>query len=125
MGPVADDMRQALDERRDLITQRADAVRDKAIVDDAQWIASLGEAPAAASGRESWQLAARTIAAYRDRYAVTTPSPLGLRPEATAQRIDHARAETALNEIRRMNAAAKGVQSYRGPSERTSEGRVL
>ncbi|UJH71132.1 hypothetical protein L0A91_04525 [Ornithinimicrobium sp. INDO-MA30-4] len=75
MGPVADDMRQALDERRDLITQRADAVLGKAIADDAQWIASLGEAPAAASGRERWQLAAGTIAAYRDRYAVTTPSP--------------------------------------------------
>ena len=125
MGSVADDMRQALDERRDLITQRADAVLGKAIADDAQWIASLGEAPAAESGRGRWQLAARTIAAYRDRYAVTTPSPLGLRPEATAQRIDHARAEAALTEIRRMNAAAKGVQSHRGPSERTSEGRVL
>lgn len=125
MGSVADDMRQALDERRDLITQRSDAVLGKAIADDAQWIASLGEAPAAASERERWQLAARTIAAYRDRYAVTTPSPLGLRPEATAQRIDHARAEAALIEIRRMNAAAKGVHSHRGLSERTSEGRVL
>ncbi|KDA06384.1 conjugal transfer protein [Microbacterium sp. CH12i] len=125
MGPVADDMRQALDERRDLITQRADAVLGEAFVDDAQWIASLGEAPAAASGRERRQLAARTIAAYRDRYAVTTPSPLGLRPEATAQRIDHARAEAALTEIRRMNAGAKVVQSHREPSERTSEGRVL
>src|SRR3546814_17913449 len=107
MGPVADDMRQALDERRDLITQRADAVRDKAIVDDAQWIASLGEAPAAASGRERWQLAARTIAAYRDRYAVPTPRPLGPRPEAKAQRLDHARADKTPNEIRRKKPAHK------------------
>ncbi len=125
MGSVADDMRQALDERHGLITQRADAVIDKAIADGAQWIAQLGEPPAAASRREGWRLATRTIAAYRDRYSVATPSPLGLRPEATAQRIDHSRAEAALTEIRRMNAAAKGVQSHREPSERTSEGRVL
>jgi hypothetical protein len=125
MGTVADGMRQALDERRDLMTRRADAVLDKAIAGDAQWIASLGEAPAAASGRESWQLAARTIAAYRDRYSVTTPSPLGLLPEATAQRIDHARADAALTEIRRMNAAVNGVQPHRESSQRTSEGRVM
>ena len=62
-------MRQALDERRELITQRADAKLGKAIAADAQWIASLGEAPAGASGRERWQLAMRTIAAYLNRYA--------------------------------------------------------
>ncbi|QAV69231.1 conjugal transfer protein [Salinibacterium sp. UTAS2018] len=124
MGSVADDMRKALDERHGLITQRADTVLDKDIADGVQWIAQLGEPPAAASRREGWRLAARTIAAYRDRYSVATPSPLGLRPEATAQRIDHSRAEAALNEIRRMNAATNGVQPYREPSQRTSEGRV-
>lgn len=66
MGPVADDMSQALDERRGLITQRADAVLDKAAVDGAQWIACLGEAPTAGSEHERWLSAARTIAAYRD-----------------------------------------------------------
>ncbi|EPR75411.1 hypothetical protein ADILRU_2277 [Leifsonia rubra CMS 76R] len=47
-----------------------------------------------------------------------------LRPEATAQRIDHSRAEAALNEIRRMNAATNEVRPYREASQWTSEGRV-
>ena len=85
MGPVADDMRQALDERRDLIVQRADAVLGKAIAESEQWIASLGEVPASGPARDRWLSAARTIAAYRDRYFVRTPSPLGLRPEAAAR----------------------------------------
>ena len=123
MGSVADDMRQALDERRDLITQRADAVLGKAIAESEQWIASLGEAPAAGPGRERWLLAALTIAAYRDRYSVTTPSPLGLRPEATAQRIDHARAETAFNDMCRMNAAHQEAQPRRAQSPSAHERR--
>lgn len=118
MGEIADDMRQALDERRDLITQRADAVLDKAIADGEQWIASLSEAPTAESRRERWLSAARTIAAYRDRYSVTTPSPLGLRPESAAQRIDHARAEAALKEIRGLDSAGRRLQPPREPSQR-------
>lgn len=125
MGAIADDMRRALDERRGLIVQRADAVLGKAIADGVQWIASLGEVPAAESVRDRWMVAARTIAAYRDRYAVTTPSPLGLRPESTAQRIDHARAEGALQEVHRIDGAATRVQPNREPSQRTVEGRAL
>ena len=125
MGVVADDMRQALDERRDLITQRANAVLDKAVTDGATWIVSLGEAPASGSGRERWLQAARTIAAYRDRYSVATPSPLGLRPEATAQRIDHFRAGVALDEIRRINDPYKGGQASGELSQFSSKRREL
>ena len=125
MGAVADDMRQALDERRDLIDQRADAVLAKAVADGAQWIASLGYAPAAGPGRERWLVAARTIAAYRDRYSVTAPSPLGLRPESTAQRIDHARAGAALNEICRASVATNRARYDQEQSQRASQGRAL
>ena len=85
MGAVADDMRQALDERRDLLAQRADAVLGKAIAGSEQWIASLGEVPSTGPARDLWLSAARTIAVYRDRYSVRTPSPLGPQPEAAAQ----------------------------------------
>ena len=125
MGSVADDMRQALDERRDLITQRADAVLDNAVNDGVHWIASLGEAPTAESGRERWLTAARTIAAYRDRYSVTTPSPLGLRPEGTAQRLDYERAEMALNWIQRQDGTPMGVWGHRKPTQQASGGRLI
>lgn len=69
---------------------------DKAIADGALWIASLGEAPAAAPECDRWLLAARTVAACLDRYSVGSPRPLGLRTESVAQRIDRARVEAAL-----------------------------
>ena len=125
MGAVADDMRQALDERRDLITQRSEAALGKAVVDREQWITSLGEAPAAESERKHWMAAAGTIAAYRDRYSITTPSPCGLQPNATAQRIDYARAEAALNGIRRVIAATSRTERYRDSAQRTAKGRAL
>ena len=125
MGSVADDMRQALDERRELITQRANAVLDKAVADGAQWIASFDEAPTAGSERERWLSAARTIGAYRDRYSVTTPSPLGFQPTATAQRVDYERAEMALNWIQRQNRTPMGVWDHRKPAQQASGGRLL
>jgi len=125
VGPVADDMRQALDERRDLIAQRADAVLGKAMADSERWVTSLGEAPVVETRRERWLFAARTIAAYRDRYSVTTPSPLGSRPNATAQRIDYERVEKVLNWIRGQSRPSFGARSHRESAQQASEGRLL
>ncbi|MGK0741313.1 MobF family relaxase [Leucobacter sp. Z1108] len=125
MGPVDDDMRQALDERRDLITQRASAVLDKAIADGSPWSASLGGIPAAVPERERWRLSAQIIAAYRDRYSVTTSTPLGLLPDGTAQRIDHARAETALNTILFARQTQNGAQHSREQRQHSSVDRTL
>lgn len=98
-GPVAADMRQALDERRDLIETRADAVLDAALRDHESWIRPLGAPPKDARGQRRWRQHARVIAAYRDRYAIIDGSPLGQVPEGTAQKIDHARADAALRAL--------------------------
>src|SRR5690606_7766824 len=66
-GPVAADMREALDERRDLIEARADAVLDAALRDGESWTQPLGMLPADVRGRQRWRQPARVIAAYRDR----------------------------------------------------------
>jgi hypothetical protein len=100
-GPMADEMRQALDERRELIEQRADAVltpraHRQGAVD--------GQARHPAEGRE----AARGLVArrpqhrgYRDRYQITDDrNPLGPAAESTSQKIDAARARAALNRAR-------------------------
>lgn len=124
-GAMSEDMQQALSERRDLMEARADAVLGKAVADGALWIAPLGEAPTAGPERERWLLAAQTIAAYRDRYTITTPSPLGTWSESTVQRIDHARAKAALNVIHSAAEASRGTRSRREPFLRTSKGRML
>lgn len=125
MGSVADDMCQALDERRDLITQRADAVLGKAIADDAQWISQLGPPPEGTALRDTWRRSARTVAAYRDRYKIKTASVLGPRPEDTAQRIDRARAEAALNEVCRNAEHERAAHAHREATARRSTGRTM
>ena len=95
---MADDMRQALDERRDLIEQRADAVLRGALVDKEPWTAKLGTTPKDRKQQAAWRRAARTIAAYRDRYQITDDrTPLGPAPQSTRQKIDAARARAAAN----------------------------
>src|SRR5690606_24863605 len=98
-GPVAADMREALDERGDLIEARADAVLDAALRNSESWTQLLGTPPTDARGRQRWHQHARVIGAYRDRFAVTGASPLGPVPQATAQKIDRARADAALRAL--------------------------
>jgi len=44
------------------------------------------------------------VAAYRDRYRLTDDTPLGTAPESAAQRIDAARARSALDKVRQLVA---------------------
>ena len=100
-GHMSDDMRRALDERRDLIEQRGDAVLDTALATGTPWIVELEEVPTDSRQLAAWRSSARVIAAYRDRYRITDASALGLPPESVAQKIDRARAEAALRSIAR------------------------
>ncbi|QHC68455.1 relaxase domain-containing protein [Rathayibacter sp. VKM Ac-2759] len=121
-GPMADDMRQALDERRDLIKQRADAVLDSALNDGATWTKALGSPPRPQAKRQAWFRNSRTVAAYRDRYGITDDTPLGPTPVATAQKIDAARAKAALDGARSVTAGqeeALGRQRGREPLGRS------
>jgi conjugative relaxase-like TrwC/TraI family protein len=101
-GPMATDMREALDERRSLIEARADAVLDTALNDDAPWTRALGTPPTDQRRNTAWRRAARTVAAYRDRYLIADDTPLGVPPTSTAQKIDEARARVALDQARNL-----------------------
>ena len=85
----------ALRERYQLIEQRADHVLDSEIAAGATWLRHL---PRGTDPRQG-PATARLVAADRDRWHITSPQPLGPRPDATAaraQQADHRRATTAI-----------------------------
>ena len=124
-GVMADDMRQALDERRDLIEARADAVLDAAVAEAAPWVSALGEEPSDLRRATTWRRSARVVAAYRDRYQISAATALGAPPEGDAKRADWLRAEGALNTIRRIAKSGKESMRDRSHPERSSVGRLL
>ena len=68
--------------------------------------------------RREIEAAARTVAAYRDRYGVTGLAPLGARAETETQKLDAARARSALDKVRQLGAdesrhAEAGLQPVR------------
>lgn len=95
------DMRRALTGCRHLIETRVEAVLDTALFTHEPWVIALGPMPADGRERQQWRRRALVVAAYRDRYQITDPTPLGTQPESTAQKTDRARAETALRKLNR------------------------
>lgn len=124
-GTVPSEMRQALTERRDLIETRADALLDTALTEKHEWIAKLGIQPKQARAAQAWRYAARTIAAYRDRYGASGPAPLGAPAEAEAQKIDAARARAALERTRRLSDLRVAVQELGGTAPPAQRSRTL
>ncbi|TFD37808.1 conjugal transfer protein [Cryobacterium sp. TMT1-19] len=101
IGPMTLEMRQALDERCDLIESRANAVLDEALLAGARWTRALGPVPRRQE-TTSWREQARTVAAYRDRYAIAGTKALGTAPQTETQRRDAARARVALEAAKRL-----------------------
>lgn len=99
-GTMTIETRQALTERRDLIEARADAQLVGALQDGETWTVALGPEPKDDRAAMIWRRHARTVAAYRDRYSITGPAPLGAPAESAAQKIDAARARAALDRTR-------------------------
>lgn len=112
-GPISTEMKKALTERRELIQQRAEAVLDQALSERQEWALALGDAPAEVKTAAAWRRQAQTVAAYRDRYGITTRTPLGPAPDSDAQKIDAARAKTALARLRVFASPDGGEDSSR------------
>lgn len=115
-GPMSDEMRHALNERRDLIKQRADAILRGALTDKKPWTTKLGQEPKDKKQRQAWWRAARTITAYRDRYQITdNRNPLGPTPESTSQKIDAARARAAVAQAQALTNETTTAEQSRRP----------
>jgi hypothetical protein len=101
IGPMDADMRRALADRGDLIEGQARAVLDEALLAGEVWTRALGAAPRG-SVAAAWRQQGCTVAAYRDRYGIVGGRALGPMPQATAQRLDAARARAALAAAQRL-----------------------
>ena len=66
------DLIDALDARARLIDARATLLVERARAAAAAWLGELGPVPREATERSNWDACARTVAAYRDRYGVTS-----------------------------------------------------
>jgi conjugative relaxase-like TrwC/TraI family protein len=92
LGPVSDEDRQAIAERKKLIENRARALAEQALAAREPWTRRLGTQPASRDDRDRWLGALTTVAAYRDRYAITSNQPIGGGADNDAQRADRQRA---------------------------------
>jgi hypothetical protein len=104
-GTMPAEMRQALAERRDLIETRTEALLDTALTEKHEWVTNLGLQPKQERAAHAWRNAARTIVAYRDRYGIAGPAPLGVPAEADTQKLDAARARAALDRAQNLTRA--------------------
>ncbi|WP_447924965.1 MobF family relaxase [Georgenia muralis] len=113
-GPMPADAARALGGRRQLIETRARTLAEAAVRDRAPWVSRAGERPAGAVDRERCLAELAVVAAYRDRYAITAPTPLGASPQTLAQERDRRRAAQALRRaeavVLERGTAARGAR---------------
>ncbi|KAB1663364.1 hypothetical protein [Pseudoclavibacter sp. CFCC 13611] len=76
-------------------------------------LTTLGIPPKETRAAAAWLQAARTVAAYRDRYDIIDTTPLGAPAENDAQNIDAARARAVLDRARTLAVAEQHVQELR------------
>ncbi|MCL2419607.1 MAG: relaxase domain-containing protein, partial [Conexibacteraceae bacterium] len=81
-GVTDEDFARALKEREDAIERRATSLLEQAITSRARWLKALGPPPANRRLQAAWLRDARTVAAYRERWGITTSGPLDGRGSA-------------------------------------------
>jgi len=118
VGVTDQDVVQGLQERRELIEQRARSLTMSALEDRQPWTLKFGRPPADPVRLEDWLRRLDTIAAYRDRWQVSGNAIMGGEPrsrEQTAQRQARQRAVSAALEVARtVNSSAEVGAVIRG-----------
>jgi hypothetical protein len=76
-GITDPDMARALTEREQAMEQRAGTLANQAIEAGQGWVQHLGPAPNDPEQLARWRRQVSTIAAYRDRWHITGPAPVG------------------------------------------------
>ncbi|MGP9662637.1 MULTISPECIES: MobF family relaxase [Micrococcales] len=106
-------MRQALEEREQLMQARLNILTQAVLEHAEPWVTALDIADPAVR-----QSTVRAVVAYRDRWGITSTSPLGPVPADDAQRIDYQRARTRIRESEHTDQTS-GAATIRDQSGRT------
>jgi len=113
-GVVDPDMQRALAERDRAMCHRAREIAEEAVRSNRPWALHLGPPPIEPVARAHWAEAVTTVAAYRNRWDVTTTDqPLGL--QSGVNTIEQARqrrlAQAAVERALRLSRSAGGPQA--------------
>jgi conjugative relaxase-like TrwC/TraI family protein len=84
------DLADALHQVAAVCDHRIRALTDTAADNPPPWAQGLGPVPADPTERLRWRRRAAAVAAYRDRYQITGPDPIGLEPSPTDPQRWHA-----------------------------------
>jgi conjugative relaxase-like TrwC/TraI family protein len=114
LGPMSDENRHAIDERKHLIEARGRALAEAAVEKRPAWMRRLGSPPADPRARERWVVEVSTVAAFRDRYGIVCDLPVGSRSTNAAQESERQR---ALHSVR----AAASMQDANSRRRQTLE----
>lgn len=117
LGPMSEDDRQAIDERKLLIEHRARALVEEAVEKRPAWLRRLGPPPPEPSARESWLSEVSTVATYRDRYGIESDLPVGGRSANLAQESERQR---TLQSVRAATSVRPGASRPRPALESSS-----
>ena len=102
-GVTDPDMARALTERDQAMEGRARTLANQAIEAGHGWVQRLGPAPEDPGHRARWLREVSTIAAYRDRWHITGPAPIGDRNEVESTE--------QMSQFRRALAAAEHARA--------------
>ncbi len=120
------DMARAVSEREDAIGRRARDLAEAAVRTGANWAKPFGPAPSRPVVAEAWWDRLSVIAAYRDRWSITTGSTLGDMADigSFAQAAHRNRARQAVEEASRLAGlwSPTPASGHRGPGVRAQTG---
>lgn len=108
LGPMSAEDRLAIDQRKELIEARARALAEAAVAARQPWTRRIGPRDAGRGVDDALFDAATTVAAYRERYKVTSDLPVGGSAKNDTQRADRQRALAA---VRAVSAAETSESS--------------
>jgi hypothetical protein len=97
------DLKRALDERAQLLQNRARTIAAHACTEHTDWTRPLGTTPTHPVRRALFLRCLETVAAYRDQWGITTPDPLGpAASRSSARGVDRTLAQQAAITARRI-----------------------
>jgi len=103
-GVTDPELDSALAERDRAMENRARTLAAQAVEAGQPWVGALGTLPGDPTRRERWLREVSTVAAYRDRWHITSARPLGAQADVTSieQTVQYRRAQAAMGRAKAL-----------------------